>query len=136
MTVHAEFGSELAEAAVLDYTNTQVILEYFITGSVAFNGQGNDLDVVCLVRALPPPCSTNSGWVLCGEESYESQGMFIALRKGDVNLILCEDAEYYRAWATAKEVCLYLSKVHSMTTRDVRVAIHKMIVDCFDADDI
>lgn len=134
MTVHAEFGSELAEAAVLDYANTQVILEYHITGSVAFNGQGNDLDVVCLVYALPSPCSTNSGWVLCGEESYESRGMFVALRKGDVNLILCEDVEYYRAWATAKEVCTYLSKVYGTNTRDVRVAIHKIIVDGFNAD--
>lgn len=107
-------------------------LQYHFGGSTAINGVGNDLDVIIYQGAdlgTVVDLLEGSTWELLGEESYNSEGDFVAFRKGNLNIIVCNNTAYYRDWLVAMDVCCYLAVHHGLTTRDVRVAIHKMIVD-------
>lgn len=103
---------------------------HHIGGSVGITGKGNDIDVIVLVQDdLSDVVEVlQDVWSLCGEESYESQGMFAAFRVGDVNVIVVNDEVYYDNWLAALEVCTWLHS-NGTTGRDVRVAMHQIIVD-------
>lgn len=123
-----ELGQELPKLnEVLSPSNT------LLTGSAVINGEGNDLDVVMLVDYLPGSVKhlelSYDGWELCGDESYESKGMFVAYRKGNLNIILCADSEYYSRWEVARRLCSALRANFGLATRDVRVLVHQIIVD-------
>ena len=103
---------------------------HHIGGSVGITGKGNDIDVIVLVQndLLDVVEVLEDVWSLCGEESYESQGMFAAFRVGDVNVIVVNDKLYYDNWLAARDACTWLHSIGT-TGRDVRVAMHQIIVD-------
>jgi len=132
MSVSIETGTVLANQALKSLEHVLSIQRKLLTGSAVVTGEGNDIDIVILqpleidadlVEHLEP-----YGWVLCGAESYESYGMFAAFRQGDVNIVVVKDAEYFRKWETALEVCKYLHLV-GLSDKAWRVTMHKIIVD-------
>lgn len=136
MSVSIETGTVLANQALKSLEHVLSIQRNLLTGSAVVTGEGNDIDIVILqpfeIGAELVEHLEQYGWVLCGEASYESQGMFAAFRKGDVNIIVVEDDEYFRKWETALEVCKYLHLV-GLSDKTWRVTMHKIIVDDADA---
>lgn len=106
------------------------ITDWHAGGSTTINGSGNDMDIIILVgtdiwvTALHAP-----GWLLLGEESYNSCGMFKSYRKGDLNLIITDCELYYEKWKIARNVCIWLATQHNMRDRDTRVMIHHIVCD-------
>lgn len=132
--MNEQIQEEIASAISLLTTHSATpVRAWHIGGSTAINGSGNDVDVITL---QDNPLVWNdffymkvNGWELCGGESYNSCGMFMALRKGNVNLIIVENAEYYRCWEKARDVCIWLRMALGITDRDARVAIHRIVCD-------
>ena len=106
------------------------VLHYHIGGSVAINGEGNDIDIIVLtaqpISEITDMCKPV--FELCGEESYESQGQFVAFRYGDVNIFVPASAELYNLWRIALEMCQWLT-TKGFRDRDTRVAVHQIVVD-------
>lgn len=113
--------------------NTPV--RFFFTGSCEINGEGNDVDVVVLLQEPLHTFHPPKYWTLCGGESYDSHGMLAAYRNGDYNFILVDDPEYYGDWESALHVCKFLAR-HGLNSRNWRVAMHRIIVDGYDADEV
>ena len=113
--------------------NTPV--RFFFTGSCEINGEGNDVDVVVLLHQPLPAFNQPDDWTLCGAESYESQGMFAAYRKGDYNFIVVDNPTYYADWEAALHVCKFLAR-HGLNSKNWRVAMHRILVDGYDSDEV
>ena len=132
MSVSIETGTVLANQALKSLEHVLYIQSNLLTGSAVVTGEGNDIDIVILqprdIDADLVAHLEQYGWVLCGEASYESHGMFAAFRQGDVNIIVIDDAEYFRKWETALEVCKYLHLV-GLSDKAWRVTMHKIIVN-------
>lgn len=112
-----------------------VPVQCFFTGSCEINGEGNDVDVVVQLHQPLHTFNPPEHWELCGTESYESQGMFAAYRVGEYNFIVVDDPSYYADWETALHVCKFLAR-YGMNSKNWRVAMHRIIVDGFDADEV
>jgi len=110
--------------------------DHLLTGSVVFNGEGNDIDIVILSEHTSiPHLMLPSEYELCGAESYDDIGMFVAVRKGDYNLIICNEREYYYGWVEARNLCVALGELYGNVPKAMRVAVHKVVVDGYDAED-
>lgn len=106
------------------------ITDWHIGGSTAINGEGNDVDAIILVDTDIENVEVHAnGWVLLGEESYHSCGMFKSYRKGDLNIIITDDEWYYEKWKIALNVCIWMRFKHGLSDRDTRVDIHSIICD-------
>lgn len=108
--------------------------DHELTGSANIVGKGQDFDVVLLVQDIYNVGMQLSlildGWKKLGaEESYGDDGMFISYRKGNLNIITCDNPEYFEQWRIAKTVCKHLHEKFGLSTKEVRVAMHQIIVD-------
>lgn len=99
-----------------------------LVGSTYINGQGKDTDV--LVSGLTRAQVLAAGYVADGEDQYATSGAFQSYRKGDVNLILSEDRDYFHRFIQAAELCRVITRVtgHNIS-KDLRVAVHAFIRD-------
>lgn len=110
--------------------NAQVsILEHHIGGSIVICGEGNDCDVVVLIKEpldfgkiVSPNFSHSS------KESYDSAGTLDCYRSGYFNFIITDDKLFFDQWKYATRVC---QKLHSIgvSSREVRVAVHSVLCD-------
>lgn len=95
------------------------------TGSVYTNGEGADLDV--LVHGTHADCCAlfRAGFNQCANTEYgdASSAQWTALRRGDVNVLLCYCPELFNRWAAAAEVCRWVGS----TTKAQRVVIHEIV---------
>lgn len=122
------------EQVIADVRRYMPVHDHLLTGSVVFNGEGNDIDIVILSEYTSNPhLLLPVEYSLCGVESYESIGQFVALRNGDYNLIICNDREYYRKWVTACNLCVALGELYGTVPKATRIAVHKSVVDGYDA---
>ena len=141
----------------LDYNEiTQVIEDvrkyipvhqHLLTGSVVFNGEGNDIDIVILSEYTSNPhLLLPIEYELCGAEAYDDIGRFVAIRNGDLgrfvairngdyNLIICNEREYYLNWVVARNLCVALGKLYGTVPKATHIAVHKVVVDGYDAED-
>lgn len=131
MSVTLETGIPLVNEVLAELLEYKIeVLGHHIGGSTYITGEGNDIDVIVLSGASITAVHNvlKDVWELCGEESYESQGMFVAYRVGDVNVIIVDDTVYYDNWISARNVCVYLH-ARGLSDRATRVAIHQIVVD-------
>lgn len=123
-----------AEAASVFAMTLPGAVRVNIVGSTYILGAGKDIDVLVLCEnkhdTLNVSGVVNSGWALETDEKYEGSEFF-SIRKGDVNLLLTDDEEFFDGFAMAAEVCKYLK----LADRAQRVAVHRIIRDGFDAED-
>ena len=106
------------------------ITDWHTGGSATINGEGNDLDIIILVRTATEDTELHAeGWALLGEKSYLSCGMFKSYRKGDLNLIITGDELYYEKWKIARNVCTWLASRHGLRDRETRVMVHHLVCD-------
>lgn len=127
--------NEIAQV-IADVRRYMPVHASLLTGSVVFNGEGNDIDILILSEYTSNPhLLLPIEYSLCGAESYESIGQFVALRNGDYNLIICNDREYYLKWVVARDLCVAISELYGNVPKAVRVAVHRVVVDGYDAED-
>ena len=133
MSVDRETGLTLARQVVAEIGPRLNIREWHMGGSCAIAGSGRDVDIIILQdKEVELDAFTwlldEHGFLLCGEESYDGAGMFVALRRGDVNLIIVENAEYYRSWEKAQAVSRWLHNC-GFEGRPYRVFVHRLVRD-------
>ena len=127
--------NEIAQV-IADVRRYMPVHASLLTGSVVFNGEGNDIDILILSEYTSNPhLLLPIEYSLCGAESYESIGQFVALRNGDYNLIICNDREYYLKWVVARDLCVAIGELYGNVPKAVRVAVHRVVVDGYDAED-
>lgn len=121
----AEFPEEIRELV-----SDGLIVAPRLVGSTYINGHGEDIDYVCMAGS-PSDLDFNArGWVECAVQTYEAQGLFFALRLGDLNLLVCSTREYYQRWVNAAEVCRYIVEAsQTPISKTTRVHIHMMVMD-------
>ncbi len=90
----------------------------------------NDIDVLVLVDLPSDVWECPEGFEpSC--ELYGDLGLeWHSYRRGDVNLILCHDAEFYANWVKSAKICAGLG----LTDRRARVLLHALIRDKRDID--
>lgn len=101
-------------------------LRQTLVGSTYALGAGKDIDILAEVPNQEGFAGllTQEGWTREGLEGYPV-GDFISCRKGEVNVLLVADRNYYDRFALAAEVC----KVLHLQSRDDRVKVHKVVRD-------
>ena len=116
---------------------------YIITGSVVFNGAGNDVDIVVgqtygaqevdarsLARGGAVDAAlVNGGWHCTAVEGYPTDG-FLTFRNGRFNLIVTTSP--LQRWTMARNACAALSILNGGIDKAERVAVHMAIVDNAD----
>lgn len=107
-------------------------LEYSPVGSMYILGSGQDDDCMILVRNIREAWEylVSDGWET---ETYIGQNDVecISFRMGNRNALVTEIDEFYQNFLSAAEVCKYLwdtFEFEPIMERDVRVAIHQMIL--------
>lgn len=131
--MNEQIQEEIASAiSLLNTHSTTPVRAWHIGGSTAINGSGNDVDVIVL---QDNPLIWGDffymklyGWELCGDDAYKECSGFMALRKGAINLILVENAEYYRGWEKARDVCIWLREKHGISDKEARIAVHQIVL--------
>lgn len=108
-------------------------LKLELTGSVYILGEGQDIDVLCeclvdQIKLLDYLCS--KGWRVSADGTYEAS--FYSLRKDGINLIVVADAQVFRDWLAAAELC----KVLGVVSKEARVCIHECVKFRYDAETI
>jgi hypothetical protein len=103
---------------------------YSLIGSAAYLPAPEDVDYLVLLSGetelgVYSEFMKKSGWMLCGDYNLASNYWF-ACRKGDLNLIFTDDAEHFKLFTFAMELCvkLYLIKKEDRIT--VYEVMHKL----------
>lgn len=99
--------------------------EFTPTGSVYTNGAGNDCDVLVLGSFADRQTLELAGFTVCCDTEYgdATSSEWVALRRGDVNVLLCFTSGLYARWKSAAEVCRWLAP----TTKQQRIILHEII---------
>ena len=128
MSVSIETGLTLLAEFRQSLIDNGIEAQSFITGSTAFNGSGNDVDVVVYTQN----CTTDLQQYLadnfdhCGEGSYglaESRSVWVA---GKLNVIHVHTADEAKAWSNACLLCVeYVESSGQHIPRELRVRIHQ-----------
>lgn len=104
------------------------LVDLALFGSTYITGSGNDIDYLVLVEdaAVVIDDLLDDGWGPDGGVYNSSE--FTSLRKGEVNLVITDDASYYTASLAAARICKYLLNVVGFervaTSKDFRITIH------------
>lgn len=132
-------SEEIAHTAVMAALREQEVAakRYALVGSTYISGTpGADVDLLVLVDRHPDELGFH-GWVYGGSGSgYHEQWGSWKRQVGDVvvNMLLTSSETYYEAWCTAAEVCRLLHLTGVSSAKDLRIAIHNIIMDGADAE--
>ncbi len=107
-----------------------------LVGSCAIQGEGHDIDVMVKIHEMF--VEEVAEWLLenewkeqDGNQEYGS-GEFRSFRSADTNILLVWDFKVYLGWLQSVEVCKHIKT----KTRDQRVAIHQIIMDGVQANQL
>lgn len=112
---------------------------YIVTGSVVFNGSGNDVDIVVgqpdgpsgvddesfVLGGVIDKALVKSGWHCTAREGYPGNH-FITFRKDRFNLIVTMSPLQH--WMMARNACAALSILNGGIDKAERVAVHQAII--------
>lgn len=105
------------------------IVESCLIGSSVYLPNPKDIDVLILVRYNAQNYAENlisQGWASCASEEYDlGDSDWHAVRKGNFNLIITDDADFYKKFRAAMLVCQYL-KIES---KEQRIKICRIVRD-------
>jgi len=129
MTVSIETGLTLLEEFRQKLSDAGIEAQCFLTGSTAFNGSGNDADIVAYAKedmrdALHAYLCANFSH--CGEGSYGMQEARSVWVRDQVNIIHAHTGEEAGAWANACVLCMDIVREGKQPiSKELRVRIHK-----------
>lgn len=107
------------------------IINHQLVGSTSHNGEGGDYDVVVLVYNLD---EVVGGLILLGwyNESYWRDGSypesFISMRKGNFNLLLTEENEFFQRMKNSAEVIRKIQSIFGRLDRADVCDIYSIIL--------
>jgi len=102
--------------------------KHFLGGSAGLGLQAADIDVFMLVPDLYHVADRLEGYDFVTPHFHEySDGGFIPLRKGDLNIIMMEDEHDYNQTEIAYKVCQYLVSEGIHPTKEQRKVIHRIL---------
>lgn len=108
-------------------------LQWEWVGSVAINGEGNDIDIAIRVDPADEVAALEhyrlQGWTSqgAGYRQIVNGNNFSSLKKGDFNILLCYDQSSWDRFVKGRDYCLFLKSIGvDMTNKAVRIAIHAM----------
>jgi len=104
---------------------------HFLGGSSGMGLLAADIDIFALVEDIFETAERmeEAGWIAPGFHHYGNNKGFIPLRKGEVNVILMDDAEDYELTKRAFIVCKYLVHEGIHPTKEQRKVIHRILRD-------
>lgn len=123
----------IAAAAVKDALKDHVTIDRyeFVGSGYIIDSTEGDVDVLVLVNRDPDELGFD-GWMYGGSGSdyHDQWGSWKRVVDGvEVNMLLTNSAEYYRAWCTAAEVCRFLHLSGVVIDKSRRIAIHNIVMD-------
>jgi hypothetical protein len=112
-------------------------LQFSIVGSAVYMPDPKDVDIAVLLSEgsrLSDFCTMISaskgsllqgrGWDYCGEQyEFQQQDKWQAMRKGNINLLITVDKEWYVDACTASDVCAALN----LQSKGDRVRVHRVV---------
>lgn len=129
-----KFEKELAEASAWLSVHQHVAC-HTVVGSALYRDDAQDLDILVMLNAqyidgigLWVDEEIGEGWLNCGE--YDTDGEWLAVRKGIVNLIVTEDLVMYQKFNAASQVC----KALALPDKEARMVIYRIVRDGMNAD--
>lgn len=117
--IFAQFRQECQNWAILPQGIEHI-------GSSTYHSDANDVDIMVMVpdkQAYMELCHALG--FSYAPNANEYPGEWESMKKGDLNLLITADSDYYYASRTASDVCRALK----LKTRKERVIVHRVIVD-------
>lgn len=110
---------------VMEYQD--LMFSSIVVGSTAINLEGKDVDILVKTKRGGEKRFLADGYEPCGKEMYPSTD-FVALRKGDINLILVFSKREWVAWKAAtialREV---VDKTNVEVDKTIRVTVYESV---------
>jgi hypothetical protein len=112
------------------------ITDHALIGSAMYLPQANDVDFAVLLMHgdactyVSDLALKGDGWSHCGEEYDSAAGTWAAVRRGNLNLMVTHDRNFFEGYKLAMEVC----KALRLTNKPDRIAVCKVVRDRMPAD--
>lgn len=108
----------------------QCYMDSALVGSMYIHGEGNDMDIVVLVRDNLEAMHMLklSGYQYTGQDSGEEDD-FNTYRKGDVNVMTFSDPDLFRRFSDAAEICKQLAVWCVPLSKGMRIKIHRILMN-------
>lgn len=123
-----------SEELLADLYRAKLMVDVIPIGSYHAFGEGHDKDYVLLVKEFLPlddvvDCLDEQGYTVSspdrGEDGYGESDVFIAMRKGELNVLVTDDYGFAERSRAAFDVVRVL-RLHD---KQDRIAVHKVVVD-------
>lgn len=127
--------AEIAAGEALIQTLPDV-LDFALIGSASYLPNAVDVDFAVLINPSLnvvdyTDAMLQNGWRNCGE--YDSvDGIWTAVRRNNLNLMVMHDPKYFTDFKTAMEVCKALHLIHKQD----RIAVCQIVRDGKKADEV
>ena len=112
------------------------VLDFALIGSAMYMREANDVDFAVLIdpsrNAVDYAMGMHSeGWGQCGD--YDGVGgIWAAVRRENINLMVSHDPKFFADYKTAMEVCKALKLKH----KEDRIAVCQIVRDGKKAEDV
>lgn len=129
MNVQQQIDAGRALIASLPY-----VIDSALIGSAMYLPNPADIDFAVYVSEDAIQCAArmqDEGWGRCGNYDTEG-GLWCAIRRDEVNLMLTHDLGFFTRYKTAMEVCKALCLEH----KEDRIAVCQIVRDGKTADDV
>ena len=122
-----------SDALLADLYRAKLLVDVIPIGSYHAFGVGHDKDYVLLVKDLVTlegavDCLKDHGYTVSSPESAEGYGdsdLFIAMRNGDLNVLVTDD----HGFAERSRAAFDVVRVLNLRDKGARIAVHKIVVD-------
>ena len=112
------------------------VLDFALIGSAMYLPHANDVDFLVLIAPSLNAVDYSAqmcgeGWGNCGEYDGVS-GIWAAVRRENLNLMITHDPKFFTDYKTAMEVC----KALYLTHKEDRIAVCQIVRDGKKADEV
>ena len=127
--------AEIAAGTML-ITTLPGVLDFALIGSAMYMREANDVDFAVLIdpsrNAVDYAMGMHSeGWWQCGD--YDGVGgIWAAVRRENINLMVSHDPKFFADYKTAMEVCKAMKLKH----KEDRIAVCQIVRDGKKAEDV
>jgi hypothetical protein len=120
---------EIADATAY-LESDDLILEFSLVGSALYREDAKDVDFVVLVAKVVDYWPALGTWAKCSD-SYDLEAGWLAIRQGNLNLLITDSMEWFKGCETASHVCAALG----LTKKSDRVRVHRVVRDGMDFEE-
>jgi hypothetical protein len=113
------------------------LVDWALVGSTFIIGKGEDIDILMQVTGgIEAVNYSDNGLARGGSECLFEHDRWVSLKDANgTNFLLTTSRPYYEAWCTSAEVCRLLHLQGVSIPKDLRVAIHNVVMDDSTAEE-